>query len=218
MEKKRLEVAALLTEMHFNRMDTPSNFDEIVDYCLEDINETADAVNWTSEDVTIAFRRWIESKSIANVQPKENLYFEIVAQGYDEELQREQIQIHAGKNGNVFLIKNDDGFIVDVYNQNENIDSMPIWEDDLTPEEEDDADVVFDFSYPKVMAFIKKWGRSEEEVFIELELDADSENANDAMCEAYFWEDTNKVWIPKLYPLYNEEEQAIADYLQQPVT
>lgn len=299
VEKKDSIESMLINMFASIGMDIPENYEDIVQYCYEDVCETADPENWHSGDVTIAFRRWIESNTTnvqpndeataqaflrnyfrgsgysneidyircmvayannraANVQPKQEsiavklqkyidtigeeafqeewikfdkewtaehgeeivhkLYFDIVALGYDEELQREQIQIHAGENGNVFLIKTDDGFIVDVYNQSENINTMAIWEEDLTPDDEDDSDVIFDFPYSKVMAFIKKWGRSEEEVFIELELDADMENVNDAMCEAYFWEDTNKVWIPKLFPSYTEEEQAIADYLQQPVT
>lgn len=129
------------------------------------------------------------------------LYFDIVSHGYNEELQREEIQIHAGKNGNVFLIKTDVGFIVDVYNQHDHVSVLGILEDDLTPEEEDDSDVIFDFTYSKVMAFIKKWGVSEVN------------NVN-----VHFFEKTNNVWIPKQHPEYTKEEQAIADYLQQPVT
>jgi hypothetical protein len=67
-------------------------------------------------------------------------YFKIVATGYDEELQREQIQIHGGENANIFLIKNEEGFIVDVYGQQDLVESMTIWESDIEPEEEDDEE------------------------------------------------------------------------------
>lgn len=67
-------------------------------------------------------------------------YFKILSQGWNGELQREEIQIHCGENGNLFLIKTDEGFIVDVYNQNENIDSMTIWEDELIDEDYVDMD------------------------------------------------------------------------------
>lgn len=43
-------------------IDIPSNFESIVQYCYEDVCETADEENWHSGDVIIAFRRWIESK------------------------------------------------------------------------------------------------------------------------------------------------------------
>lgn len=61
------------------------------------------------------------------------LYFKIVHQGWNKDLQREEIQIHCGENGNLFLIKTEQGFIVDVYNQDENINTMTVWEDDLEP-------------------------------------------------------------------------------------
>lgn len=41
-------------------MGTPSNFDDILEFIVE---ETADKENWHDGDVTIAFRRWIESKN-----------------------------------------------------------------------------------------------------------------------------------------------------------
>lgn len=44
-------------------MNKPDNLDEIIDFVLEDVNETADPINWSNADVTIAFRRWIESKA-----------------------------------------------------------------------------------------------------------------------------------------------------------
>lgn len=43
-------------------MDIPNNFEEIVQFCYEDICDTADNENWHSGDVVIAFRRWIEEK------------------------------------------------------------------------------------------------------------------------------------------------------------
>lgn len=43
-------------------IDKPENFDDIVDFCLQDVRETADSENWHSGDVDIAFRRFIESR------------------------------------------------------------------------------------------------------------------------------------------------------------
>lgn len=44
-------------------MDKPSNFDEILDFVTEDVDDTADPDNWNSVDVVIGLRRWIESKA-----------------------------------------------------------------------------------------------------------------------------------------------------------
>lgn len=42
-------------------IDTPSNNEEIINYIMADVSETADD-NFTSEDIRIAFRRFIEHK------------------------------------------------------------------------------------------------------------------------------------------------------------
>ena len=41
-------------------IDKPTNHDEIVEYIVNDVKETADKVDWHSGDIDIAFRRWIE--------------------------------------------------------------------------------------------------------------------------------------------------------------
>jgi len=66
-------------------------------------------------------------------------YFQIVQAGWCEASQREEIQIQAGENGNVFLHQDEDklGFIVDVYGQNDHLDSITAWEDDLNPSEDE---------------------------------------------------------------------------------
>jgi hypothetical protein len=65
----------------------------------------------------------------------DNNYFRIVHAGHCEASQREEIQIHCGENGNVFLHQDEDklGFIVDAYGQNDLVDTMTIWEDDMNP-------------------------------------------------------------------------------------
>ena len=44
-------------------IDMPSNNEEIINYIMADVSETADD-NFTSEDIRIAFRRFIEHKKI----------------------------------------------------------------------------------------------------------------------------------------------------------
>lgn len=58
---KRKEIASMLIDI-FNRIniDTPSNFDEILEFVYSDVEETADKENWHDGDVAIGFRRWIE--------------------------------------------------------------------------------------------------------------------------------------------------------------
>lgn len=44
-------------------MDKPHNFDEIVDYIVNDMEETTEPNDWNTDDIIIGFRRWIESQS-----------------------------------------------------------------------------------------------------------------------------------------------------------
>lgn len=61
---KKDEIERILIDMWAKMgMDTPENFEDIVQECYEDVCETADPVNWSDGDVAIAFRRWIEKKS-----------------------------------------------------------------------------------------------------------------------------------------------------------
>lgn len=70
VEKKDEIEKMLITMWATLGMDIPSNYEDIVQDCYEDVCETADPVNWHSGDVAIAFRRWIESKECTteNVQ------------------------------------------------------------------------------------------------------------------------------------------------------
>ena len=43
-------------------MDIPENYEDIIQFCYEDVCETADPENWNDGDVITAFKRWIESK------------------------------------------------------------------------------------------------------------------------------------------------------------
>jgi hypothetical protein len=59
----RQEITEMIIDI-FDRIniDIPSNFDEILEFVVNDVEETADKKNWHDGDVAIAFRRWIESK------------------------------------------------------------------------------------------------------------------------------------------------------------
>jgi len=44
-------------------MDSPNNYEDIVQYCFEDVCDTADEHNWSDGDVVTAFRRWVEGEN-----------------------------------------------------------------------------------------------------------------------------------------------------------
>ena len=60
MSKKK-EITEMLIDI-FDRIniDTPYNFDSILDFVVEDVEASADEENWHDGDVAISFRRWIE--------------------------------------------------------------------------------------------------------------------------------------------------------------
>ena len=74
--EKKDEIERILINMWAGQgMNIPNNYKDIVQYCYEDICETADIVNWNDSDVSIAFRRWIEAQAISD-KPKQNDEFE----------------------------------------------------------------------------------------------------------------------------------------------
>jgi hypothetical protein len=62
VEKKDEIEKIFIDQMAVFGIDLPENYEDIVQFIYEDVCETADPVNWTSEDVRIGFRRWIESQ------------------------------------------------------------------------------------------------------------------------------------------------------------
>lgn len=70
VKEMRLSIQSMLILMMSNMgMDTPQNIEDITDFVMEDVQETADPNDWHSGDVAITFRRWIE----AQAQPDENI-------------------------------------------------------------------------------------------------------------------------------------------------
>ena len=60
-DEKRMRIAEELVDI-FDRIniDTPNNFDDVLDFVVEDVKEKRKRRKRDS-DVAIAFRRWIES-------------------------------------------------------------------------------------------------------------------------------------------------------------
>jgi hypothetical protein len=65
--KKKDKIEKMLIDIWTSiGMDIPNNFEDIVQFCYEDVCDTADAENWHRGDVVIAFRRWIEGERAKN--------------------------------------------------------------------------------------------------------------------------------------------------------
>jgi len=139
-----------------------------------------------------------------------DFYFKIVHAGWNKDSQREEIQIHCGENGNLFLFQDDGklGFICDVYGQTDHVSTMQVWEEDLA--DEDDAPE--NFSELELEEFKSNWGQTHVEICANL--DYDIEDADDLLVDDYFWLETEKKWYPKCASTYSEREQAIADFLK----
>lgn len=65
VEKKDEVEKTLIKRLTSMGMDLPNNFEDIVQYCYEDVCETADPRDWSDGDVMIAFRRWVEKQGEA---------------------------------------------------------------------------------------------------------------------------------------------------------
>lgn len=71
VKEMRLSIQNTLI-LFFNNMgmDAPQNIEDITDFVMEDVQETADPNDWHSGDVAIGFRRWIEAQA---KDPDENV-------------------------------------------------------------------------------------------------------------------------------------------------
>lgn len=121
---------------------------ELIDAVIEDLKKGFAIGDYTVLDELLSF---VPDKNLQQALPEEQWnafdvpkpYFNIVEQGYNERLEREQVQVNInGESGKVFLIKTDIGFIVDVYSpvdgEDELVDTMAIFDDDLEQEDEDE--------------------------------------------------------------------------------
>ena len=173
--------------------------------------EVSDVKELTKFEYDLMYKFFYDKNDMNN-----NNYFNIVHAGYRQESEREEIQIYDGENGNIFLYPTNEGLDVDVYSQNYEINSMTIWEDDLSGETEDDIDVLYptkkDFSNLEIKNFKEHWGQSHDEICAALDLD--QEGAEGFLVGDYFWVYEDQKWYPTFSSLYSEREQEIADYLQ----
>ena len=132
------QVDAMYDKEHENVQDK-SSLTIILNNLMEEGQELIDGGNSHEKAEGRAIQRVVAAiRNDVSKEPTEKPYFEIMKQGWDAEIGREEIQIHGGENANIFLIKTDDGFIVDVYGQN-NSDpmTMAVWEENLMDEDDE---------------------------------------------------------------------------------
>jgi hypothetical protein len=147
-----------------------------------------------------------------------NDYFQIVSKGYEAGLQREEVEINLGENGKLMLYKTPEGSVVDVYNQDEEVNTMTIWEDDLTPLPEEDEEPGemgrkhLEPTADEIQSFKAYWGQTHDELCNALGLD--NPTSDDIIMLDYFWIAEDKMWYNKEASTFTERDQEIADYLR----
>jgi len=130
--------------------ETKISKQQLVDAVIEDLIKGFEKGDYTVLDELL---NMLPVKKLVQALPEEdwqvydelnNSYFEVMHQDFNEDAGREEIQIHAGENGNVIIYQDADklGFIVDVYGQNDHVDSMTVWEEDLNPEDDPDTETI----------------------------------------------------------------------------
>ena len=143
-----------------------------------------------------------------------NDYFQIVSKGYEAGLEREEVEINLGENGKLMLYKTPEGSVVDVYNQDEEVNTMTIWEDDLTPMPDEEFTATGQFIEEDIKAYLKEWGQKQGEITSNLGYPKSHSKSDDLLMEDYFFLEGKKQWYPKISRMYSEEEQKIADYVR----
>ena len=117
---------------------------------------------------------------------------------------KKRMQISFEGKADIYLIKTDEGFIIDVYKGGTNDDhlqSFQIWEDDLDPSDEE------------ILAFKKEWGQSHGEICTNLDVPEDG--SDEYLMDDYFWIPNDEIWCNKHASLFDEKDQKIADFLQE---
>ena len=99
----------------------------------------------------------------------------------------------------------------DHYDSSNQVETEPfeLEEDEGIPEEPDSPE---NFSELEIEEFKSQWGQSHKEICINLELD--TEGADEYLMGGYFWLEDKKQWYPKDAGCYSDREQEIANYLR----
>ena len=184
--------------------------DEFSDFYYFNAGSTAVKVENVRE--LTEFEYQLMSDIFSNVR-KPKVYFEIVQTGYNECLDREEVQIHCGENGNMMIAKTPKGFVVDVYKQDDHVETMTVWKDDLSP-----LEITIDPNVhgTKIKEFLETQGQSQMEITANLGLHPAHNMSDEILMEDYFYLEGKKKWYPKSgNSMYTDFQEAIALYLQE---
>jgi hypothetical protein len=145
----------------------------------------------------------------------EPIYFHLISSGWNGDVQRQEVEINAGDNGKIMIVKTDEGFVIDVYGQNDIVDTMAIWEDTLNPSDEEESGDPRNFSDVEVKEWKENWGQSHGEITSELGFPRSHAEADELILDTgnYFWDEKDKKWYNRYASLFTDREHAIADYL-----
>lgn len=117
----------------------------------------------------------------------------------------ERMQISFENRADIYLIKTEEGLIIDVYDKREVIiHSATIWDDDLSPDESEPTD-------EEIEKFKEDWGQTDDEIKVNLELDEDCDDI--LLMDDYFWIPNDEIWCNKHTSMFTDREQRIADFL-----
>jgi hypothetical protein len=203
--------------------ETKISKQQLVDAVIEDLKKGFAQGDYTVLDELL---NKLPVKTLVQSLPEEdwqvydelnNSYFEIMHQDYYEPAGREEIQIHCGEHGSLHIFQDGDklGVIVDAYGQNDIIDTMTVWEEDMKDWDNEDEEPIDpnNWSLVEKEDFVDKWGQFHDEICAELGV-PDSNDADDILMIDYFWYAPQNKWIPKCSSMYTPREQSIADYLR----
>jgi hypothetical protein len=197
---------------------------QLVNAVIEDLKKGFELGDYTVLDELL---NKLSIKTLVQSLPEEdwdeytelnNSYFEIMQQDFCEDSRREEIQIHAGENGNIFIFQDDGklGLIIDVYGQNDHYGTLIALDEDLNPLDEDElleeSNAPENFSEVEVHEFDDNWGQTNDEICAELGYDDDGSDEM-IMGDGYVWVEHFQKWFPKTSSMYSEREQAIMDYI-----
>jgi hypothetical protein len=175
---------------------------------------------WVGGEITLRLSNVVElteyeyklMSRIFSGDKKRNDYFEIVQKGYEAGLEREEVEINLGENGKLMLYKTPEGSIVDVYNQDEEVNTMTIWEDDLSPLE---VEITVKTHGEKIQEFLNTQGQKHSAITAELGLHPAHNMSDEILMDDYFFLEKKKQWYPKNSSMYGNTEQAIANFLRE---
>lgn len=69
-----------------------------------------------------------------------------------------------------------------------------------------------EFNKKEIDTFVEEWGQSHSEICANL--DYPKRGSDDLLMIDYFWYAPKKQWLPKFSSMYNEREEALADFLR----